>query len=413
MHDIWHVLSTNRVLRAKDGIPCRTRLHPVHLGSAVLVLLFLVCVQGSQVEAGFVTGEDEGLRRQPLTLGGDCRKSIEPLVYWREVVSRYERDGVYAVADELRPWTWELYDACLGILSQTVHELVPPLGTHGWTLATVEAAAMLHTDLAVISGMRSTAESLHLKVARRLLALFDLLPEDYDTGFRREWYLAVGAYLHLQLRFEELAEHLQEAGRTHPEDSEIVLMTGMMTETMASTRFFRLWAVDEFKAGMVRPAPTRSGELDRAEHQYRTVLRLDPDSSEAHLRLGRVLHHLGRYDDALGELRLAARATDRPTVQYLAHLFSGAALEGAGRLDEAVLAYRDAVGVCPDGQASMFALSWALRRTGDQAAAMETVRRAVSMPADRRSEDPWLTYDLGRGPQYEEMLSGLRRRVRP
>jgi tetratricopeptide (TPR) repeat protein len=57
-----------------------------------------------------------------------------------------------------------------------------------------------------------------------------------------------------------------------------------------------------FRAGV---EASRSGQLDRAVQEYKTVLRLDPTLSEAHANLGLAYHSLGDYKLAIAEFETA------------------------------------------------------------------------------------------------------------
>lgn len=69
-----------------------------------------------------------------------------------------------------------------------------------------------------------------------------------------------------------------------------------------------------------------------AENEYKEAIRLAPNNSEAHSSYGNALLALGRFDEALSELRIAQQL-DPPSLNIASNI--GWALYVAGRLDEA------------------------------------------------------------------------------
>jgi len=60
----------------------------------------------------------------------------------------------------------------------------------------------------------------------------------------------------------------------------------------------------------------------------------------------------------------------------------------------------------------MFALSHVLRQTGNRDEAARLVQGALDRGAREGCLDPVWLYDLGPAPQADELIEGLRRRVR-
>jgi tetratricopeptide (TPR) repeat protein len=84
---------------------------------------------------------------------------------------------------------------------------------------------------------------------------------------------------------------------------------------------------------------------EQARDAYERALDLDPESPEAHVNLGRLLHLAGERGRAEPHYREAVRLDpDDPTP----HFNLGVLLDELGRRDEAVLAYRQAVLRDPD-----------------------------------------------------------------
>jgi tetratricopeptide (TPR) repeat protein len=79
---------------------------------------------------------------------------------------------------------------------------------------------------------------------------------------------------------------------------------------------------------------------ERACDAYCRAIELDARHADAHINLGRVLHHAGQVRAAEKHYRLAVQARPKDAV---ASFNLGIALEDLGRTDEAMQAYRDAI----------------------------------------------------------------------
>jgi tetratricopeptide (TPR) repeat protein len=96
--------------------------------------------------------------------------------------------------------------------------------------------------------------------------------------------------------------------------------------------------------------------------------------------LGLTYRRLARLELALLEWQEAERTTTTPFVQYLASFLAGQLLEQSGRADEAVLAYRRALGSVPRAQSASFALASLLFQGNMRDEALALVDAAL---------DPW------------------------
>jgi tetratricopeptide (TPR) repeat protein len=79
---------------------------------------------------------------------------------------------------------------------------------------------------------------------------------------------------------------------------------------------------------------------ERACDAYCRAIELDARHADAHINLGRMLHHAGQAQAAEEHYRLAVQARPKDAV---ASFNLGIALEDLGRSDEAMQAYRDAI----------------------------------------------------------------------
>lgn len=89
----------------------------------------------------------------------------------------------------------------------------------------------------------------------------------------------------------------------------------------------------------------QAGNLQQAEHIYKSVLKDDPENAEANHLLGVLAHQLGKHDVA-AHLISKAILKDPGQAQYLNNL--GLALQAMGHLKEALTAYEQAIAVNPE-----------------------------------------------------------------
>lgn len=144
----------------------------------------------------------------------------------------------------------------------------------------------------------------------------------------------------------------------------------------------------------------------KAVDAFEDVLALDPELTEARLRLGRVLYLLDRNRDAVRELERAfdnARRRGEVSTAYLASLFAGQVHEFDGRPEEAAASYRKALAICPRCPAAPSALLSLLLTSGRSADGWE-VMDDLFRQADEDgavATDPWVTYTI---PPWSFML---------
>src|SRR5262249_32531947 len=239
----------------------------------------------------------------------------------------------------------------------------------GWTPVDLEAAALLHTDIAlrlVKSDRRSDAQ-LHLDGAATVLRKA-VERDETRLEYARRWQDTVSGLLEA-FGARDLAQEVDARGRQlWPESKEAAasrtaVAQGLTHEIQA--------AVEGRLSG---PPPTRPfvippdaiSALRHAAEDYTAALASDANNTQAALHLGRVFVLLGRDGEATPHLRVASLSTN-PSIQYLAFMFLGAILERAGRLDAAVEQYRRARGTFGWGQSAPLALSHALMRAGRDA----------------------------------------------
>jgi len=231
--------------------------------------------------------------------------------------------------------------------------------------------------------------------------------------FDRRFYLLAGLTLHAAGEIAPAHAMLLEGLRAARSDPELLTALGATVETVATLRQYEPSPDSDRR----RPRPggyasesggrgsLSSASLADAEAHYERALGLDPEQSEARVRLGRVRLLEGRSDEALRELERVAAEARRPGQRYLAQLFRARALEARGDPRGAAAACRAATVEVPQAQAALLALARALDRVGDTAGAQEALDRA-SAPGG--PEDPWIDYKSGQPARLDDLLGELR-----
>jgi tetratricopeptide (TPR) repeat protein len=155
--------------------------------------------------------------------------------------------------------------------------------------------------------------------------------------------------------------------------------------------------------------PYRGLLLEVLTRQYRDVLHLDPASTEARLRLGRVLEARGRRAEAEAKLRAVAAGGADPFATAIARLCL-ARFEPSP--DGAAAAYRRAIESDPALSPAWLGLSQSFHAMGDREAALDALERSLSL-GKTRPMSAWIHYHLGRGRAFPASLEALRARLKP
>lgn len=262
------------------------------------------------------------------------------------------------------------------------------------------------------AGLEATVD--HLDMARRLL---DLVTPDPRGDVRetperdqmvRLWYRATMSAL-LDLSQLDLT-HTDAALRLLPAESTVLFLAGAHHETLAAPRYQS--AVVTRTLGGVSVLASEQEELRRAEDLFRRAVKADPEYVEAHLRLGQVLGRLGRHDEALRELRMAAQASD-PVITYYAHLLIGREEDARGDVPSARGAYERAAALVARAQAPRLALSEIEMRSGNRTAARRWIDEALGASGSTPSADPWTVYAQSAGRTAAVLLTSVGRAFQP
>ena len=298
----------------------------------------------------------------------------------------------------------------------------------------LKRGALLHTDAAVrfrgeLSPTQGRSGALRLRVrfsdgqqlAREdapghwelAQALLDnVAPTPREDEAVRLWYLATCAYGQYHERHTRQEDRAVEL---FPEDAQVLFLAGSVHENFASPRMQLLASSMRLPWGTAHGIESERSELRKAEALFRRALQADPALVEARIRLGRVLHLLGRHEQALRLLQQAAAARSSAAAEgdeeelllYFAEMFQGAAAEAVGRQDLARASYRRAAEVFPGAPAPHLAQSQLALRNGDRGAALDAARRAMRPRAGQDRDDPWWRYHVLQGRRVDDWFERL------
>jgi tetratricopeptide (TPR) repeat protein len=255
-------------------------------------------------------------------------------------------------------------------------------------------------------GMR--AAGLHWDFGRTLLD--SVTPNPSRDEMVRLWYQATAAWQLLHHEFADAVLQLERAREVFPADPRILLISGGLSESFAAPRIQDFIRTSALPTGVAIAVPSERVNLRRAAAFYRRAVEIDPDLTEARIRLGRVLGLQGRHEEAVRELQRVDGAGGRSLLQYYTALFLGAEEEALGRADRAGDAFRTASALYPKAQSPYLALSRLAWRSGDRAGALGAIQPVLTFAADEDArEDPWWQYYDGTSRDAEALLDRLRR----
>ncbi len=252
----------------------------------------------------------------------------------------------------------------------------------------IRAAALLHTE-AILSG--AVDFRFHVDAARHWMRRAETSERE---DFKRHWFALLAYYFMDSVRTSEARSVLETAVLEFPNDRELRLALGTVYET---------GALIEDNAAF----------LTKAAEQLHLVLDAEPDSVEAHLRLGRVLAMQKKNDEAVVELEWVAPRTEDPQFRLVSHLTIGAIRKSEGELDAAIESYRKALNLDPTCQAAAIALAHAHHAKGDREDSVRLLDQFFEQPELGIADDLWFRYLLGHSDRYEALLLEMRAEVRP
>ena len=133
------------------------------------------------------------------------------------------------------------------------------------------------------------------------------------------------------------------------------------------------------------PAVTTAGVIAA----YAEAERFERERSEAHLRWGHLELRLGHVSEALTHFEAMSASAD-PYLRYWRQLFTGRALQDAGRVKDAIAQFEGALREAPYAQAASIALGAALVEDRRPSEAAALVIRTLSLQPP--VQDPWTAY---------------------
>ena len=222
-------------------------------------------------------------------------------------------------------------------------------------------------------------------------------PDDADRAYRRaialqdgyaEAFGNLGLLLQAQERIDEAMTAYGEALRLDPGRTAIRFNLAVLHRRRgrlddAALGFYRVVQAqpDHGEAWRSLALVLRALNHSDAEVCLRRALSDDPADQEVARELGALLNERGEFGEAVAVLTPAADAGPARDARLLFHL--GSALQGNGRLEDAVPRYRQALSLDPLVAGAWNNLGVALLDLGDHAAAVAALRMCLALrPAD-------------------------------
>jgi len=319
--------------------------------------------------------------------------------------------------------------------------------------AFLRRTAMLHTDVAIFHRTRSgyslpidpamqhplssdgrsigvTNGTFHWEAARR--ALDAVRPSAAGKDDVLLWYQTTTAILQWWNDYYELEPHLIRARERFPRDAVLLMYDGTVHENLAEPRIqnaepqtstggglntsgpcLRLpcavtGATQQKKSWVSPPAV----EWRTAQALFEQALKIDPDLSEARVRLGRVLALQNQHETAVTQLKQVALSATLPSrLRYFSLLLLGREQWTLGRHQEAEMAYAQAAALYPGAQSPRLGLSQVAHEKGDRTQAVAHLSILGKPPASAERDDPWWTYSRIHVPDSVELMTMLHQRL--
>ena len=354
---------------------------------------------------------------------GHGQSSSLLLETYRNAVVAYQRGDFDSAAAVLLPWP----EADLRRIVTAVVRDVPPRRTasrgapepqidpqrRSW----LQAAAMLHTDLAV-SGKVTTIGGIWIQMdlAQSVVGALPIVdprtpsrgprpPGDAPNLFQQRWYAVAGNYFLAWTRPDLAVPFIERGLRLFGDDARLRMLTGVVEEMRAHIENGNL---HDRKVIASRTFNEARQMLAVAESHYRHARTLDPQMLEARLRLGRVLFLQRDMESARQELQAVASSAAPAQLAYLAHLFLGALHEFRNAMAEARREYEAALLLGPAHQTPYIALSFLERMSGRPTRSSELLETLAALPKPAPA-DPW--WDYQNGMFDEDVLLWLRAQI--
>jgi tetratricopeptide (TPR) repeat protein len=196
---------------------------------------------------------------------------------------------------------------------------------------------------------------------------------------------AIGLVMALTWGVGDLVAH-SRVGRTVAAGACVLTLVGLSTATVRQVALWKsTWTIFSHALAVTRDNPVahqnlgdvllQRGEVLPAMQHYQETIRLAPGFADAHNKLGSALGSLGRFDEAIAQIREAIRLGDN--AQFRHNL--GFAFAKQGRTDEAIRQYEAALRLDHDHYLSLVHLGEALGARGRFPEAEAPLRRALEL----------------------------------
>jgi VWFA-related protein len=331
----------------------------------------------------------------------------------RALIARYRAGDVAGAVTARRQTAAERTAADVDRLTRLLAPAARPSAKEPeWTDAEVQAAALLHLDVAVEEARRGDAITARreLDTGERLAGL--VRDPARRRRFHREWALGAAAFYRSRYEAGTALAILERACAAAGDDMELLLSRAVIHETLGGRAFSG--------SGTPRLSAAEAGEtaathLPKAEELYRQVLSSAPGQVEARLRLGRTLFLQGRNPEAIAEMDLVLAGRPSAAEALLAQLFAGAALEATGETAPALARYEKALALDPRSRVAEMASVRLLARVARPSEARAQMARLIGRTDEAEpADEPWWRYRLagfGEDAGFEERMARLRDEV--
>jgi tetratricopeptide (TPR) repeat protein len=344
--------------------------------------------------------------------GGTEAPRLQHVPYYLSVAAHYASADRTEALREIRSWPPARIETAVSELrGQARHLRSAPTAPEHVDFHLVEAAILMHaeTGLLGLQTLNAAEAKTHLRASTNLFEWSRgaaVEARNWATtrrfAFRKsggpsasgpvvterivpgDYYVALAAAA-LALGFPPTARPFAEKARDlAPLDPAAHLVFGCVAEGLAQVQLLE------------HAESAASAWRARAQRALRDAIALDAGLLEARLRLGRLLLHEARLEEAQALLREVDAAAHDDGRRHLARLLLGRVAEARDRPEEAARFYGRALEAWPDSQAARLALGRCLERTAGPAAARPLV--AASLAASQRPDraaDPWFLYPFG------------------
>jgi len=292
--------------------------------------------------------------------------------------------------------------AMLGLAAPEVHDYTPGRESVRMSFADGRQTALIETDL-------------HWDLARGLMDLVagpgTMKPAPAGDAMVHRWYIATVAWMQQTGHHDNV--HVGRGRQIFPDDPDLAMLDGAQHETYASAAVQTAVRSAVLPTGVKLVVGSERSELREAEKSLRRATELKPDFAEAQIRLGRVLHVIGRATESVEHLTKGIESTEQPLLQYFGSLFLGAAEAELGHRDAAKAAYERAAAIYPRAQSPLLGLSELARRAGHREEALEQMERVYRLQSTANPEsDPWWTYGYEQGRDADSLIEAMQKPFR-